>query len=112
MLYTTEFFQHCQRALAANGIFVQQSESPLIHHESIIKPMTRRIHEAGFNHTRTLHFPQCTYPTGWWSCTMASVAGDLGNRRLASGSPGFETHYYTAEIHRAAAAQPRFMLAE
>ena len=112
VLYTTEFFQHCQRALAANGIFVQQSESPLIHHESIIKPMTRHIHKAGFKHTKTLHFPQCTYPTGWWSCTMASVAGDLGNKRLASGSPDFETHYYTAEIHRAAAAQPRFMLTE
>lgn len=112
VLFTTEFFQHCRRALSNKGIFVQQSESPLIHHESIIKPMARRLHEAGFKQSQTLHFPQCTYPAGWWSCTLATVAADLGHNRLQRAVPDFATRYYTAGIHHAAAQLPRFMLTE
>jgi spermidine synthase len=110
VLFTTEFFQHCRRALSDNGIFVQQSESPLIHHESIIQPMSKRLHEAGFAQSQTLHFPQCTYPAGWWSCTLATVAADLGHNRLKTAVPEFDTRYYTSGIHQGAAQLPRFML--
>lgn len=110
VLFTTEFFQHCQRALGDDGIFVQQSESPLIHHESIIQPMQSRLQAAGFTQTQTLHFPQCTYPAGWWSCTLASVSADIHHCRLSTPVPAFATRYYTAGMHQAAAHLPRFML--
>jgi spermidine synthase len=112
ILFTTEFYTHCQRALGEHGLFVQQSESPLIHHEAIIQPMQQRLLEAGFGRSRQLLFPQCTYPSGWWSCTLATRAADLDQCRLAPGTvPDFATRYYTADIHRAAAALPRFMTA-
>lgn len=109
VLFTTEFFQHCRRALGDRGIFVQQSESPLIHFQSIIQPMRRRLVEAGFSRTQTLHFPQCSYPSGWWSCTLASVSADLANTRLTMDLPAFDIHYYTAGVHSAAARLPAFM---
>jgi spermidine synthase len=62
---------------------------------------------AGFGHQQTLFFPQCIYPSGWWSATIASKAAltfradDCENRE-------FDTVYYNLDIHHAAMAQPEF----
>lgn len=65
---------------------------------------------AGFEDTRTLHFPQPIYPTGWWSATLARKGGVIAlERGAAAEAPGFDTDYYTAEMHRAAFAQPAFV---
>ena len=64
VLFTQEFYNNCQRILGTNGLLVQQSESPLLHTESIIKPMYNKLSAAGFQDINSLHFPQCSYPTG------------------------------------------------
>jgi spermidine synthase len=69
-LFTQAFYRDCLRALGENGILVQQSESPL-YHMHIINPMRKAIRAAGFVDVQTLFFPQATYPSGWWSATMA-----------------------------------------
>lgn len=108
-LFTAEFFSDCYQALGENGLLVQQSESPLLHLETIIKPLHQAMREGGFSHTHTLQFPQPCYPSGWWSATMAGKSG-LGNfRKLAAEEKPFATKFYNAGIHRAALAIPEMM---
>ena len=107
-LFNEAFYRECFRCLGPKGILVQQSESPLFHAE-LIKSMHDTMHAAGFGHTRTFYFPQCIYPSGWWSGTMACGQPLDGFREGAAESKPFETLYYSATIHRAAFAAPEFM---
>jgi len=111
VLFTTEFYQSCWRALGKRGILVQQSESPLLHFERIIQPMQQRLQAAAFSQSKTFVFPQPIYPSGWWSATMATKNGKIKFRRKrASKYLAFPTHYYNAKIHKASQALPQFML--
>jgi spermidine synthase len=108
-LFGASFYASCLKALRAGGILVQQSESPLAHLD-LIKAMRQHMRAAGFAATRTLPFPQPCYPTGWWSCTMARKAIDLGSfRERGAATKQFATRYYNADTHRAALAAPEFM---
>lgn len=108
-LFTAAFFSDCLKALKPDGILVQQSESPLLH-LPIITDMHKAMKKAGFQFTRTLNFPQCIYPSGWWSCTMSSVENRLTDIRVKDiESRDFETRYYNADVHKAALALPEFM---
>lgn len=108
-LFNEAFYRDCRRALRPDGILVQQSESPLAHTQLILA-MHAAMKAAGFAQTHVLSFPQPVYPTGWWSATLAR-AGDT-----PPGMPedigDLDTDYYTAEIHRAAFAQPAFLRRE
>ena len=109
-LFKAEFFRHCHRALADGGVLVQQSESPLLHSDTIILDLHANMREAGFSHTRTLPFPQPVYPSGWWSCTLAGKDHDVADFRQADATgKSFETRYYSADIHKAALVLPPFM---
>jgi spermidine synthase len=106
-LFNEAFYRGCLRALGPDGILVQQSESPLFHLE-LLQSMRRAMQSAGFPAARTLFFPQCVYPSGWWSATLAGK-GDLGYfRETAARLKPFETQYYNADIHAAAFAMPEF----
>lgn len=109
-LFATEFYRDCHVALGDGGILVQQSESPLLHTGSIIQTMHREMKGAGFAQVHTLPFPQPVYPTGWWSCTLASHDNPLLYFREADAAERpFVTRYYNEAIHRGALAQPQFM---
>lgn len=109
-LFSTDFYRDCMLALGEHGILVQQSESPLLHTGTIIKKAHDEMREAGFTQTRTLCFPQPVYPTGWWSCTMASRANPLKYFREADvDERPFVTEYYNKGIHHGALAMPEFM---
>ena len=107
-LFKEEFFVQCCRILKDDGVYVQQSESPLLHADTIIKNMRTDLQNSGFNKIQTLSFPQCCYPSGWWSCTMASKKLDLNQGVIFDG--GIETQYYNRDIHIAAKAIPQFCL--
>jgi spermidine synthase len=108
VLFTPAFYAACHEALAAGGLLVQQSESPLIH-MPVLERMYRQLGEAGFDTVRTLFFPQPIYPTGWWSATLGGKANDLGGfRRADAERRPFATRYYNAAIHEAAFAEPEF----
>jgi spermidine synthase len=69
------------------------------------------MRDAGFQDFRVLPFPQPCYPTGYWSCLIASKESrDLTQFRMkdAAARP-FETLYYSAAIHQAALALPPFV---
>ncbi|WP_373025789.1 polyamine aminopropyltransferase [Thioalkalivibrio sp.] len=108
-LFSTAFYKDCVKALAPDGLLVQQSESPLLHTESIIRPMHDSLRAASFIDALTLHFPQPTYPSGWWTCTIAAKDAPVSFvREEAAEEATFATHYYNAAIHRAAGATPEF----
>jgi len=108
-LFTEAFYRDCLKALRPDGILVQQSESPLLH-LPLIKDMRHAMRQAGFTQTSTLNFPQCIYPSGWWSCTMASQENTLKEIRIDDiNRRNFDTQYYNLDIHRAAMALPQFM---
>lgn len=106
-LFNAAFYRECFRCLHTHGILVQQSESPLFHAD-LIDAMHQTMREAGFGDTKTLFFPQCIYPSGWWSGTMAGKDTLRNFRETAAKTKIFETHYYNAAIHQAAFAMPEF----
>ncbi|HHH46219.1 MAG TPA: polyamine aminopropyltransferase [Thiotrichales bacterium] len=109
-LFTEDFYRNCHRALGEAGVVVQQSESPL-YHLDILLPMHRAMRAAGFSETRSLHFPQPVYPSGWWTATMGLKGCTTdGWRRADAAGKTFPTRYYSAETHAAALAQPPFFL--
>lgn len=108
-LFSAPFYQECRRALRAGGLVAQQSESPLLY-AHIIGNMHREFRTAGFEDLRTLTFPQPTYPSGWWSATLAKKDGRIGGFRAADAEARkFPTRYYNAAIHEAAFALPEFL---
>lgn len=110
-LFAADFYRDCMLALREGGIVVQQSESPLLHADSIIRRAREDMLKAGFDHVLTLPFPQPVYPTGWWSCTMAGKNKPLQYfREEDADERAFVTRYYNKAIHHAALAQPQFMV--
>lgn len=110
-LFAADFYRDCMLALREGGIVVQQSESPLLHADTIIRRAREDMLKAGFDHVLTLPFPQPVYPTGWWSCTMAGKNKPLQYfREEDADERPFVTRYYNKAIHHAALAQPQFMV--
>jgi spermidine synthase len=111
-LFSEEFYRNCLKALTENGVLVGQSESPLFHAD-LIRSVQRAMSGAGFKNVATLHFPQCTYPSGWWSATLACKEGSPGEfREAAAKVKRFGTRYYNAAVHRGALALPEFLSAK
>ncbi len=108
-LFSEAFYKNCFRALRPNGVVVGQSESPLFHAELILS-VQKSFKAAGFRDVATLFFPQCTYPSGWWSATMAGKDMALANFRAQdAATKTFATRYYNRDIHAAALASPEFL---
>jgi spermidine synthase len=109
-LFRKPFYEDCLACLRPDGILVQQSESPLLH-MSIIRSMRREMRGAGFESLLTINFPQCVYPSGWWSATLAGKRNPLTELREQDiAGKLFPTQYYNLAIHRAVMAQPEFFL--
>jgi spermidine synthase len=111
-LFTEAFYRSCYHVLGDRGILVQQSESPL-YHMDIITPMHAAMRAAGFSDTQSLFFPQPSYPSGWWTATMAGKQSlEAQFRETDARNKGFESRYYNAAIHRAALTPPTFFSIE
>ncbi|MDM8560658.1 polyamine aminopropyltransferase [Candidatus Parabeggiatoa sp. HSG14] len=107
-LFTTDFYRNCQRILTKEGLLVQQSESPLLH-LPLLQSMHESMREVGFKTTRTLQFPQCVYPSGWWTATLASMGDLMQFREDEADNKPFETDYYNTDIHIASFVLPQFL---
>jgi len=105
-LFSAPFYTDCYRVLREGGIIVAQSESPLMDLD-ILKSMRKEMTKAGFEHLQTIQFPLPTYPSGWWTATLARKAQPFTSFREQNAKlKPFETRYYSAEIHRACSALP------
>jgi spermidine synthase len=108
-LFSEPFYRDCRRALRPNGIVVGQSESPLFHAE-LIRSVHRTLRAAEFQDVASMNFPQCTYPSGWWSATLASKDGTLASfRERDIDTKPFPTRYYNRAVHHGARAAPQFL---
>lgn len=108
-LFTPEFYADCIKKLSDSGLLVQQSESPF-YNLDFIQKIQKDLKAIGFNDVRALSFPQPTYPSGYWTATMACKNLVTTEYRIeAAINKAFPTKYYNADIHQAALAQPEFM---
>lgn len=105
-LFSETFYRDCFQCLTEHGLVVQQSESALYHLELMLA-MRNAMQRAGLNNLQTHFFPQCVYPSGWWSSTIAGKTALQFQRTEAQKRP-FPTRYYNEEIHTASLAQPEF----
>jgi spermidine synthase len=107
--FSEGFYRECWRILRPEGLIMQQTDSPFLS-EATIVDTHRALRTAGFADSRTLTFPQPTFPSGWWSATLAKKDGRLNSfrRRDAEEKP-FVTHYYSAAIHETAFVLPPFL---
>ena len=106
-LFSEDFYRDCYNCLSKNGMVVQQSESAL-YNMKLIGEMRNAMSASGFSHLQTLFFPQCIYPSGWWSATIAAKADLTTFREQDSANKPFDTVYYNVDIHKASLAQPEF----
>lgn len=103
-LFAVEFYQSVFNALKEDGLFVAQTESPFAHQELIAKVQQDVKSVFPQAYLYLAHIP--TYPTGMWSFTMGSKRHqplDVTTSRVT------DTKYYTAKVHQAAFALPRFV---
>jgi len=108
-LFTKTFYNDCYRVLRDSGIMMVQSESPLLD-LMLLRDMRKAMDEATFDDIVTILFPQCTYPSGWWSASMARKGQKLnGYRETAARKKTFTTRYYNADIHVASQILPNFV---
>lgn len=108
-LFGKRFYLDCIRALAPDGMLVQQSESPLLHLK-LIQEMHSAMREAGFARTQLFHFPQVIYPSGWWSGSIATkTTAPLAERLDDKAIAALDTQFYNASTHRGAFALPNYV---
>lgn len=105
-LYGKEFYQYVYESLTEDGIFVGQTESPLFN-QKLLKRVNESVSSL-FPITRVFLAFIPTYPGGMWSFTMGSKKHDP-LEVLADKFPGYQTRYYSPEIHKAAFALPPFV---
>jgi len=106
-LFQQSFYRACYQALSDEGILVHQSESPLFH-TNLINDMHEAMYQAGLKDIKLLLFPQCVYPSGWWSATLAARPGKL--RPPENTGCAFETDYFSAGTLMAAGQIPPFVM--
>ncbi|NMP21115.1 polyamine aminopropyltransferase [Sulfobacillus harzensis] len=102
VLYTPAFHQRVFSALAPDGLYVQQTGTP-IYNPEVLKEASHSVAEI---------FPLCrvywcsvpTYPGGFFTFTSGSKVHDLARPSRTASMPQGE--WYTPEIHRAAFALP------
>lgn len=107
-LFNQAFYEQCLRVLKADGILVQQSESPLIH-QDILAEMRKAMKNAGFTHLLTITFPQPVYPAGWMSATLAAKKPLTTFRRDDAIFKKLATQFYHFDLHQAALTEPPFL---
>ena len=108
-LFQKAFYANCLNALSDDGLLIQQSESPLIHWESITQVMHMEMRAAGFHTSQTLFFPLPVYPTGWWSATMAAKNQLHFIRDQDAKANKLATDYYNYDVHLGAFCTPNFL---
>ncbi|MEI6737596.1 MAG: polyamine aminopropyltransferase [Pseudomonadota bacterium] len=110
-LFTKEFYGNCYNALKADGIMVNQHESPFYEEDAVaMQRAHKRIVESfAISRVYQAHIP--TYPSGHWLFGFASKqyhpVTDLDARRWKA--LGLATRYYNTNLHRGAFALPNYV---
>lgn len=106
-LFTHAFYQNVHKALKADGLFVQQTESPFYHQE-LIKRLYRDIASL-FPITRLYLTNIPLYPGGLHCFTIGSKQYDPANADVSRIPDNLETRYYNRGIQQSCFALPNFV---
>lgn len=109
-LFTSEFYGNCFNALTANGILVNQHESPYYANDAkAMQRAHRRIREF-FDICRVYQAHIPTYPSGHWLFGFASKSVDpLSDGAEEWNGLGLKTRYYNTELHKGCFAIPNYV---
>lgn len=102
VLFTKEFYGNCMKALTADGIMVNQHESPFYAEDAkAMKDAHRRIVSV-FPRARVYQAHIPTYPSGHWLFGFASKGlHPIHNLDAAHwNSLGIKTRYYNTNLHQ------------
>lgn len=105
-LFGREFYRDVHRALKADGLFVQQTESPF-YHQKLIRRLYRDIPDF-FPITRMYLANIPLYPGGLHCFTIGSKKYDPAQAGLPEQLP-FSTKYYNRELHYSCFKLPSFV---
>lgn len=105
-LFREEFYRDVAEALAEDGLFVAQTESPFFHGDLLgqVQRALRRV----FPVVRLYLCAVPTYPGGLWTISLGSRRHDPLDCSLERAGR-LATRYYSPEVHRAAFALPPFV---
>lgn len=102
-LFDQSFYRNCARRLGERGVFVAQTESPILLRDTFLN-IVRTLDQI-FPQVRPYFGPAPLYAADQWSWTMCSKALDhlaLHEDRVEHIEP--QMKYYNRDIHRAAFA--------
>ncbi len=110
-LFTREFYGNCYKALKADGVLVNQHESPYYnHYADSMKRAHKRIEEC-FPICRVYQAHIPTYPSGHWLFGFASKTLDPVRSLDAAAweELGLDTRYYNTQLHVGCFALPTYV---
>ncbi|CAM3248649.1 polyamine aminopropyltransferase [Sporolactobacillus spathodeae] len=110
-LFTKEFYGNCFKALRAEGLMVNQQESPFYPKDAIAMQRAHKRIVESFPISRVYQAHIPTYPSGHWLFGFASKRWhpitDFNRQRWTD--LGFDTRYYNSSIHTGAFALPNYV---
>lgn len=110
-LFTTEFYTNCYKILSADGILVNQNESPYYSQFSHEMKRANSKIKSIFPISRVYQFHMPTYPSGHWLFGFASKRLDpLRDADFEKWSAlGLKTKYYNPALHIGCFALPSYV---
>jgi spermidine synthase len=111
VLFTKEFYGNCSKALKADGIMVNQHESPFYENDAIAMKNAHKRIVKSFPISRVFQAHIPTYPSGHWLFGFASKkyhpVRDL--RAQKWNEMNIETNYYNVNLHKGAFYLPNYV---
>ncbi|SER64249.1 polyamine aminopropyltransferase [Salisediminibacterium halotolerans] len=106
-LFTKGFYEGIKNALKEDGLFVAQTDNPWFQPELVHQ--AHRDISATFPITKVYTCNIPTYPSGLWTFTLGSKRYDPLQVDESRMKRAIDTKYYTADLHRACFALPKFV---
>ena len=112
-LFTREFYGNCWKALRADGVLINQHESPFYSEHSLSVRNAHRHIATVFELSMLYQAHIPSYPSGHWLFGFASKKYHplKGLRARAWNLLKIKTRYYNTELHRGAFALPNYVRA-
>ncbi|MDR1209578.1 MAG: polyamine aminopropyltransferase [Clostridiales bacterium] len=110
-LFTKEFYGSCHKALKADGIMVNQHESPFYPDDAAAMARAHKRIRSTFAVSRVYQAHIPTYPSGHWLFGFASKGADPVRDLDAErwNALGITTRYYSVSLHAGAFCLPRYV---
>lgn len=110
-LFTREFYGNCYNALNAEGVLINQHESPYYEKDADAMANAHKQLKSMFPIAQVYQFHLPTYPSGHWLFGFASKKFD-GVKDIQAQTWenfGLYTKYYNLELHKGAFALPTYV---